>query len=1426
MGRLRTIILIKTILLIVQLSAHPVFSQSGDLNLRFDHITVNEGLSHSDAMAVVSDNQGFVWFGTNKGMDRFDGSSLKNYSFDFENPKQSLSVNRIRTLHVNRSGELYVGTENGGINYYDRLKDKFFPINPGFFSETERACAEILSKASVSAIATDKLGQIWIGAFSQGLFIIKRDSAGNYVSVKRFSSDSGKNSFYINDVKADEEGEIWIGTNEGLFKARSKIVDSSSKDNYLQKVQHPFKNVSVLHFDPLGNLWIGADDKVYFGESLSLENLRKIDFQAIYNSYSFKDLTTLLYDSYGRLWVGTEFGLYVLRNNPTASGEKTKTPFTSPDLNLFQPEDGNPISISSSRIHDIYEDKFKTIWIAASAGGINKVDLLAKQFGHIKRESQNPASIPNNYINTIYKEEDNNLLWIGTRNGFSKYDLTTHQATNFLSQQGGGDITGIDVNSIFRDSSGKFWIGTWNNGFYILTNDNSQEEIRQFDLTPNQSPISHKAATAFVEDNFGFIWIATSELGLRKYAPDGQLLQTYDTNNSAIPTSNFNSLFYDSLSSTLWAGTPNAGLLKLKIEKDALLLLNQYRNEPNDTASLGINYVWPVLKSTTGDYWIGTIGAGLHKLTKDSTGREVIIRYSKWLPEVDVESILEDDEGNLWIGGAGLYRFNPNTKEYLKFNVDDGLQSNSFKVGAACKDENGIMYFGGINGLNYFNPENIKVNPSPPVVLITELRIHNDPVEIDEELHGRILLKRNISFTDKITIKSSENDFSFGFVSLHFTNPEKHLFAYKLDGYQDHWIYAENGQRSANFSNLDAGNYTFMVKATNGEGTWSEGFSKIEVEVLPPWWKTWWAYTVYFLVMVAALWIARRISVNRRELKNKLLIEKVAHEKDLELNELKLKFFTNVSHELRTPLTLILGPIEDLLAAPLKLNGMRGKVTLMHKQTLKLLDLVNQLMDFRKAESQIQPLKVSNQNIINFINELFLVFYHKAEEKHIDYSFTSEYEEVNMYFDPNKIEIVLTNLLSNAFKYIGEGKKISVSISVGGDPDREAIFEGKELLQNYLLIKVKDGGIGMNADEREKIFDFYYQAVKSETMQVVGTGIGLSLVKEIISRHSGSISVTSQLGEGTEFNVKLPFGKCHFPSTDILSNQPVLTIPYIEGNLPLSNIPAQPIHSEGIGLKNFKILIIEDNEDVLQYLNKLFSLDMHVYLARNGQEGWEMVNQVNPDLILSDIMMTPMNGLEFCKRIKENSKTMHIPIFLLTARAAVVQELEGLELGADDYIIKPFVPKLLQARVFAMLQNVQKMRDYYHKQILLQPTDICIPDEDRSLLELSMKAVEENIEDPDFNVQVLVKKMGMSQSAYYRKMKGITGQSVVEFIRDVRLKRAAQLLRESKMRISEVAITVGIEDIKYFRKVFRQVFKMSPSEYSKQHREQELLDQD
>lgn len=1400
-------------LLIIWLLVQPAYAQP--LDLRFSHLTVNEGLSHSDAMAVIQDKQGYIWIGTNKGMDRYDGTHIKNYSFDVEQTS-SISGNRIRTLHINEEGTLYAGGENCGLNQYDLYNDHFSPINETSFPEAYSSMAQILAKATVTSIATDHNGKLWIGTTSHGLFVIEKGSQYRYESIKRFLTDSVKSKIYINDVKVDKTGRVWIGTrNAGLY--RTKLSNSKiDRNEDLEEVPLPSDQVQLLYFDTNGNLWAGVNNQILFAPSHYLEKPTPIDFQKIYHGHTFRDLSDLLLDSFGRLWIGTSFGLYILHNGSPTS----RVPFDGATLTLFEPQDDNPFAISSSRIHKLYEDRFKTVWIAASSGGINKVDLLAKKFGHIRRRPSGHASIPNNYINTLHIDQEEELLWIGTRNGFSAYNLNDQKVRNYLHKEKGGDVTGIDVSSIMKDRQGTIWVGTWNNGFFLLHRDGINEKIEHHVLSYDTTSRTNQSVTYLTQDKFNNIWMATASMGLRKYSPSGKLLQTYDPGNSAMPTSNMSALFYDSTTSILWAATQNAGLLKLRIEPDTLHVMKQFRYDPHDTLSLGIDYVWPIFKDSKGDLWIGTIGAGLHKLVRDCTGEEIIIRYRQWLPESDVESILEDDQGNLWIGGAGLFKFNPDTKSYLKYDVEDGLQSNSFKVGAACEAKDGTMYFGGINGISFFDPNTIQINPHPPVVLITALRIHNKMVQIGEKINGRILLPQNLSLTEEVVIKDIENDFSFDFVSLHYTNPAKHLYAYKLDGYHDDWVYLEKGQQSANFSNLDAGSYTFLVKATNGEGQWSSNIAQVRIEVLPPWWKTWWAYVLYVCFILLVLWILRRITVRQQELKNELVIEQIKHEKEKELTELKLNFFTKISHELRTPLTLILGPIEDLVAASPKTNKIWEQLTLVHKQTLKLLTLVNELMDFRKIESKKLSLNVCHQDIIGFIHELFMVFQIKAQEKNIAYRFVTDVACLNMYYDPHKIEMVVTNLLSNAFKYTPEGRKVEVSISATGNPQDEAEFAQKVLTNNYLTIKVKDWGVGMSAEEMSKIFDFYYRAAKMESSKVIGTGVGLSLAKEIIERHAGTIAVSSRPNEGTEFIIRLPFGSNHFPKEDMLSSHASTPTPYINEKIP---VPAwEKITNKKSFYDDVKILIVEDNEDVLQYLHEMFSSEMQVYTAHNGEEGWKAVLSIQPDLVLSDIMMRPMNGLELCKKIKEDIRTMHIPVCLLTARSAAAQELEGLELGADDYIIKPFIPKVLQARIWTTIRNIHKKREYYQKQILLQPTEIAIPDEDRNLLELSMKIVEENLENSNFNVQLLAKTIGMSQSAYYRKMKSITGQSVVEFIRDVRLKRAAQLLRESKMRVSEVSFMVGIEDMKYFRKIFRNVYKMSPSEYSKRHSMQDL----
>ena len=655
-------------------------------------------------------------------------------------------------------------------------------------------------------------------------------------------------------------------------------------------------------------------------------------------------------------------------------------------------------------------------------------------------------------------------------------------------------------------------------------------------------------------------------------------------------------------------------------------------------------------------------------------------------------------------------------------------------------------------------------------------------------------------------------------MGLNYANPQKNRYAYRLIGYNEGWVYPASGQRTASFANLPPGEYTFEVKASNGEGVWSRHPAVMRFDVRAPWYKTGWAYLLYAAIMAGAVVLYRRVEMAQQSLKNRLALEQFQAEKEKELTGLKLGFFTNVSHELRTPLTLILAPMEEIMSSPGPVPNLRNKVQLMYKQTRKLLDLVNELLDFRKVETGNVPLRTSQDDVVQFLADTYATFQLKAQERDVQYQLDVPAEPIRLYFDRSKLEIILTNLLANAFKYTREKGRVELTATTVGNPGAEAVYTDGQLTGNYLKISVTDTGTGIRADELDRIFDPYYQASHTNTLRMTGTGIGLSLARQFAGRHGGQLTVASTEGVGTSFELRLPFGHQHLRPEDV-QEEPGPNLPTHEQLLSLLEDNQLTLNEE---LKTtgrpLRLLVVEDNDDVRNYLQELFASDYDVSTAEDGVEGWEKALSLLPDLIISDVMMPRSDGLELCQKTKQHPKTAHIPVLLLTARTAETQQLEGLGMGADDYMSKPFTPALLQAKATTLLRNRQKLHEYYQRHILLEPTEIVVADADRKFLESAMAVVEQHLVDPEFSVQVLVKEMAMSQSVFYRRIKGITGQTAVEFIRDVRMKRAAQLLAQTQMRVSEVAFEVGVEDAKYFRRMFQKIYNLSPSEYAKQHR--------
>jgi len=1378
---------------------------------RFEHITVDEGLSHSDAMAVAQDRAGFLWIGTNRGLNRYDGYGLKPYLLPI-NPRNGQSSNRITALLVAPDQRLWVGAERSGLSYYDAAHDAFRYLDAQALPAASQAAARQLAVSDVTALVADAERRLWVGTAQHGLFVLSFGPGpqGAPLALRQLPATApGRPSLArITGLACDAEGNVWVGSlAAGLLLVRP---DAPGWPVLPTALAAP---VSALHLDRRGDLWVGAERQLFWISAASRRTRQALVPQALPQHYP--RLQALRLDSYGRLWAGTWHGLYVWEAGAVTG---TAPPLRPAPPTRFLPRDGQPYSINSERVHQLFEDGHQLMWVCASAGGLNKVDLRQRAFGRLRHQLTGQAGLTNanNYVNAIYKDEATNTLWFGTRNGVSAYDVARRTFRTYLSQRT-DTVRGVDAATLFRAADGTLWVGTRDDGLAALRRTaGGAEQLTTYRRLPGGLDLTGTSIEHLAQDGQGTLWVATFSQGLLRLAPDGRLLGHYTRATAHLPTDQFTYLLYDAPRNVLWASTRDAGLLKLRPTADSLRLLAQFKYAPGRPNSLPVNYVWPLLLGEQGALWIGTIGGGLHQLTTTAQGRDTLHAYRQDLPETDVESLLADDAGHLWVGGTGLYRFTPATHQYLRYDVADGLQSNAFKIGAAARGTDGTLYFGGINGITYFQPAAIQANPYPPVVQLTGLRIANQPVAVGQPFNGRVALAGPLSAPQTVTIKPSENDFSVDFVALHYTNPQKDHYAYRLLGYNDDWVHPAPGQRTASFTNLPPGRYTLQVKADNGEGVWARAPATMQFVVLAPWYKTGWAYLLYAAALLGAVALYRRFELTQQRLRNKLTLEQFQAEKEKELTNLKLGFFTNVSHELRTPLTLILGPMEEIIGAQGPVSGLRDKVVLMHKQTRKLLDLVNQLLDFRKVESGHVPLRASYGNAVQFLTDIFLVFRQKAEERRLTYTLDVPAEPVLLHFDRSKLEIILTNLLSNAFKYTPEGGQLTLAATVVGSPGGEAVFRQGELLGNYLEITVVDTGVGIRAEELDRIFDPYYQASHTDTLRMTGTGIGLSLAKQFVERHGGHIHVASVVGAGTTFRLRLPFGQAHLQPGDVL---PETGPPEPADALPLPGPEALALPNEPPTLATLpRLLVVEDNDEVRQYLQQLFAPDFEVSTAADGLDGWEQALAHLPDLVLSDVMMPRSDGLELCRKLKQHPRTAHVPVLLLTARTAALHEVEGFGLGADDYVSKPFNPLVLQAKVAALLRNRGKLREYYQRQLLLEPTEIVIADADRTFLEQAMRAVEQHLDDPAFGVQVLASDLCLSQSVLYRRIKQITGQTTVEFIRDVRMKRAAQLLTHSQLRITEIAFQVGVENVKYFRKTFQKVYGMAPSEYARQHR--------
>jgi signal transduction histidine kinase/ligand-binding sensor domain-containing protein/DNA-binding response OmpR family regulator len=1231
-------------------------------------------------------------------------------------------------------GNLWIGTEEGGLNKFDSENRKFihYKNNPNDPSS--------LSGNSIFSIYEDRNGILWIGTSTGGLSKFNRESE-NFTSFKYNPADSKSiSSNYVTSIFEDQAGSLWIGMKDGglnkldrkagNFEQYSKSSNISILSNYIQ----------LIYEDSEGIFWIGTDNS---GVSVFNRKDKKfIWYQQ--NSNNPKSLTdnsivSICEDRTGILWFGTWNGGV---NKYSKIEKKFNTIVHNPD---------NPNSLSGNSIFPIHEDRFGDLWIGTDINGLNRINKKTNKFTRYFNNPADPNSISSNYISSICEDSFGNL-WIGTYdNGLNRFDRTTNKFVNLINIP--SDPASISKNAIsqmFLDSNGDLWIGVQGGGIEKLVK-GSDIFIHYKPDPKNSKSISPQTIFAINEDHSGNLLI----------------------------------------------GSDGGGLSMLDKNKGEFI---HFKNDPGNSFSISNNSVSVIHRDKNGTLWIGTNGGGLNKF---SQADKTFIRFNEknGLPNDMICGILEDDAGNLWISTyKGLSRFDPQNENFRNFGVEDGLQGNEFNNWAFCKSKNGTMYFGGTNGLSFFHPDSLKDNLVVPPIVITDFQLLHKPVQIGYDPNWeRTILQTSIAETKQIDLKYDDNIISLEFSALDFNNPERNQYAYFLEGFDKSWTRTTAKRRFVTYTNLDPGEYTFKVKGSNNDGIWNEAGTSLKILIHPPWWATWWSYILYGFVSILIFAGSTRFYLNRQRLNTQLALEQEHAKKLEEVDKMKSNFYANISHEFRTPLMLILGPVEKLISK-VKDEDSQKQAGLIKGNAKRLLTLINQLLDLSRLEAGKLKLSASRGNIAQFVKGLAMEFESIAERKDISLKVLMEKEYVEAYFDKEKLEKIIANLLSNAFKFTPSGGRITVKLS--------------ETSSDQVEIIIRDSGIGIPKSELTKIFDRFYQVDGSHTREHEGTGIGLALTKELVELHKGNIFIDSVEGHWTEVKLNFPLGSEHLTDAEIIATAD-FEMSKVENvdEFTKEDSEAEDSLSENLIDKTI-VLVVEDNPDVREYIKDALTEHYHIEEAANGEQGLRKAEKFIPDLIVSDIMMPKMDGYEMTRQLRQNDKTSHIPIILLTAKSDKDSKLQGLGLGADDYLIKPFDSDELLARIKNLIETRRMLQEKFGAgiAILEKPQKEKLSCLDEQFMNRIMLVIEEHIAEEEFSIEEFGKDVGMSRSQMHRKLKALTGKSASVYLRTVRLIKAKQLIEEKKGTISEISYQVGFSSPAYFSRCFKDEFGRAPSE--------------
>lgn len=1353
-----------TLCIIVCLFVLKLFAVREDV-FYFSGLSLKDRLSQMSVLKICQDAKGFMWFATRNGLNKYDGEKFIVYCHH-NNDSLSLTDNHITSLLEDSRGNLWVGTVNG-LNRIDQKTNKIYSYH-------KTASLFSLSDDNILCLFEDDKKRLWVGTADGISLYIPEYDAFQHIDLNGLLHNKG-----VNVITQDSRKRLLIGTGtQGLIVCNEDMKYIRSFSTRTTGGTLTGNNVSAIYEDSQKQLWVGTGS----------QGLNRVDidrFEVVHytvaNSNLLDNNIRCFCEQDGKLIVGTFAGLCLLD-------------ITGKEFIKYKNYNLQEGSLSHFSVYSTYVDHSGTLWVGTYAGGVNYYNPFNNRFVFHDPvyETQSLFGI----FGTMTALPDN-YLWIATEGGgLLGYDVKSKTFRHYLLEKNTEVINNRNIIKSLMPEGDYLWCGT-NNG-HIYRFDVRNHNFYSYYQFPQECGIY-----VIYRDSLHNLWVGTTaNSGLCRFSPDGHIMDEFLLADSSVVSFNSIRSFLELRKGVYLVGTRSDGLMKLDMTDRTLV---RYNTGMQDAFYLRNNYVSFTMRDSKGRIWVGTFGGGLHLYDE----KQGIVRYvnaGQNLTDDNICSVVESNDHRLWISTSnGISEYNPETGEINNYNSSGEIQVREFTPNGGVKLPDGELYFSGNNGILSFYPNKLVKNTFLPPVIFKELVVNNRTIKPGDETG---ILAFSLDDTPAIELNNSQNNLSISYGALNYVFPEQNRFAYRLVGYDDHWIEVGN-RKEAFYTNLNPGSYTFEIIASNNDGVWNKQGKSLKIKIHASVWRNPLAYALYGVGALLLFILITYYRHVKRRLEQDLKIKQFEKQKLEEFHQTKIRMFTNFSHELRTPLTLIINPLEEMLKRFDLNTGLRESLRLVNNNAQRLLLLVNQLMDLRKNQSGNIQLKISLEDLYPFVQEIFCAFRQIADSKRVDFVFEAVRKRMDAWIDRSLFEKVIFNLLSNAFKYTGEGEQIVLRLEmIGGEEARKLAGDKEKKLptaNSYILLEVCDTGRGIPATEMEHIFAPFYQVQReNEDEEVAGTGIGLSLTQSVVNLHHGVIWAESNMPKGTCFRVIVPADKSQYTSEQLK----------VDEILPEAEIRKEehPVY-ENAGRKKYTLLLVEDNKEIRQYMKTYFEAYYRILEAGNGLEAFEKVTGEMPDLVVSDIMMPKLDGLELCALIKKDMRTGHIPVVLLTARAMLVQMKDGFQAGADDYMVKPFDIDLLHCRIERLLIQREKLRELYGKKFSAEAMGIDICSADDRFMQKFFGIIEKNISNSELNVDILCEGVGLSRTNLYRKLKAVTELSPVELIRNKRMEMAVKLLETTDMTVSEISVHVGFNSHAYFTNNFKTIYGLTPKEY-------------